>query len=672
MKSDVPAAQRSGAQIPPAQAPDAWSPEAQSPEAQSLDVWSPRAQRPGVPASEVSEPTGSSEEVLAYWRARARATAREVAMLRAQVASAEERIEWMREIGETMARRSAPHDAMELLIDRAVRMVGGGLGALYLRQESSDEIVARTFVGDRAEEIRLHLGEGLAGICAATQRVVNVKDASRDPRWSPAFDNATGVQTRSVICVPMVDSSRRLVGVVQVLNKMGAPYFTQEDEEMLLSISSSISLLWENFRYYFEQIASNMELLEARDRLEERVRQLDALSDLQSELAGALDHEEEVRVVARTALELLDADVVVVSFMDEGETRSYAVSAAAPDEVRETERGCTLFQRSLELCGPLIVHGDEVDGGAGQLAPAFEMGSYASAPLTAKDKVFGLIELGISSSRGHQFEDEATQLLGLIAGQLARSLVVVRERLRREREDRVTALGAMLSGVMHDLKTPLTISSGYLQLLERTDDEARRQEYSDAIKKQFEDIRVMTGEVVAYARGEITLYERHVHLSIFGEELRQSLEQEFAHGGSKVIVTMNTRGTIVVDEGKLKRIVFNLARNAREAMCDAPGVFEVEVSRDEDWLTLECRDTGPGIPTPLLAQVFEPFVSYRTGARSGLGLSIVRGLVRELGGEVQVASTVGVGTTFTLTLPWRSAPSESGEADHSDAGNALA
>lgn len=651
MKSDVPAVQRPGAQIPRVSSLDVAPP----------DVLAPSAHRSVVPYAELPEPTGTPEEQLAYWRSRARESAREAAVLRAQVSSAEERLAWMREIGETLARRSAPQDAMELLIDRAVRMVDGGLGALYLRQDSSEEIVARTFVGGRAEEIRLRIGEGLAGICAETQRVVNVKDAHRDPRWNPAYDNATGVKTRAVICVPMVDSSRRLVGVVQVLNKMGAPYFTREDEEMLLSIASSISLLLENFRYYFEQISSNMELLDARDGLEERVRQLDALSELQNELAGALDHEEEVRVVAQTTLELLDADVLVVSFMDEAETRSYAATAAAPHEVRETERGCTLFQRSLELCGPVIVHRDEVSGNCGQLTPGFQMGSYASAPLMAKDKMLGLIEVGISSSRGHQFGDEDTQLLGLIAGQLARSLAVMRARVRREREDRVTALGAMLSGVMHDLKTPLTISSGYLQLLERTDDEARRQEYSDAIKKQFEDIRVMTGEVVAYARGEITLYERHVHLSIFGEELRHSLEHEFAQSGSEVAVTLNTRGTIVVDEGKLKRIIFNLARNAREAMSEAPGVFEVEVSREGDWLRVECGDTGPGIPPQLLSQVFEPFVSYRTGARSGLGLSIVRGLVMELGGDVQVASEVGVGTTFTITLPWRDAPAEDDE-----------
>lgn len=617
----------------------------------------PATGREHAKPGELDKPTlmesGTIVDDLSYWKERALLAERAIVELSTVAETAEERLRWMREIGETLAKRGSPSDAINLLLDRAVRMVDGQLGALYLRQEDTDYIVARTLIGDKLEEIRLRIGDGLAGVCAATRRPLNVKDARRDPRWRLAFDQITGFRTKAVICVPLVDSDGGLLGVVQVVNKVSEPYFTVADEEMLVSIASSISLLLENFRYYFEQVSSNIELTDAHDHLEQRIQQLNALSDLQHKLSGARTREEEICVVGQISLALLHADYAVVSYIDEGETRSYLVTADDPGQSIAIERRGVLFQYSIQRLAPVIVQRDDPHFGPIRLHDAAAIGSYLAVPMTAKDQVLGLLELGISPARHHLFEEEDAKLLQLVAGQLARSLLVVRERTRRERSDRVTALGAMLGGVMHDLKTPLTISSGYLQLLQRTDDADRRELYVQAIQKQFEDIQAMTGEVVAYARGELTLYERTVSLELLSEELRESLSHEFESDHSEARVRLDTQGVLRVDEGKLKRIIFNLARNSREAMSGEPGVFEVTFSRDADTLVVECRDTGPGIPSHLQKHIFEPFVSSRTGRRSGLGLSIVAGLTKELGGTVDVASTLGEGTTFQIRLPWK-------------------
>lgn len=572
---------------------------------------------------------------------------------------AEERLEWMREIGETLARRRDHNDAINLLLDRAVRMVDGKLGALYLRStDSPDEIVARTLIGDRLQEIRLPIGVGLAGVCAESKRVVNVKDARRDTRWRYAFDELTGVHTGSVICVPLMDSNNEVLGVIQVINKTTGAYFTVEDQEMLTSIASSISLMLENFRYYFEQVQINIELTEARDHLEERLRQLDTLSALQHRLSTSLTRIDEVADVTQVTLNLLNADCVILTYIDEVETNSYIGVSDEPNKVIETKRTGPLFQHALNLGAPYIAHATEPSWGPIRMKKGMVVQSYLSVPIYAKDHLLGLLEVGVRPERHRRFDESDAKLLSLIAGQLARSLVVLRERVRREREGRVSALGAMLGGVMHDLKTPLTIASGYLQLMERTDDADRRHTYSEAIKKQFADIQEMTGEVVAYARGEIMLFERTVHISILGEDLLEWLKHEFDGNRATVEVLLHTRGSLRMDEGKLKRIIFNLARNAKEAMAEKGGVFVVEFSHQGDQLHVCCRDTGPGIPAHLLRQIFEPFVSSRKGARSGLGLSIVRRLAQELGGDIKVESVVGEGTCFNIHVPWKEVPED--------------
>lgn len=594
-----------------------------------------------------------------YWRTRALLAERSIQELSKVASGAEERLEWMREIGETLARRRDQHDAINLLLDRAVRMIDGKLGALYLRsQESPNEIVARTLIGDRIQEIRLPIGEGLAGVCAETKRVINVKDARRDSRWRYAFDDITGVHTGPVICVPLMDSNAQCLGVIQVINKTSGPYFTVEDQEMLTSIASGISLMLENFRYYFEQVQINIELTEARDSLEERLRQLDTLSALQHRLATSLTRLEEVADVIYVTLALLNADCVILTYIDEAETNSYIGVSDEPTHVVETKRCGPLFQHAIDAGAPYITHATEPSWGPIRMKPGMVIQSYLSVPILAKDQLLGLLEIGVRPERQRRFDDSDARLLSLIAGQLARSLVVLRERTRRERDGRVAALGSMLGGVMHDLKTPLTIASGYLQLMERTDDLERRHVYSEAIKKQFADIQEMTGEVVAYARGEIMLFERTVHVSVLGENLIEWLKHEFEGSRPNVEIHVNTRGTLRVDEGKLKRIIFNLARNAKEAMAEKGGVFIVEISRRDELLYICCRDNGPGIPSHLLPQIFQPFVSSRKGARSGLGLSIVKRLAQELGGDIEVRSVVGEGTCFEITVPWKDVPED--------------
>src|SRR5690606_4952828 len=107
------------------------------------------------------------------------------------------------------------------------------------------EIWSKVLQGARMKELRLKIGEGIAGWVAKTGKSVNIKDAYRDQRFNQNVDNETGFQTRSCLCQPIRNHERKIIGVVQVLNKHEG-YFTVEDENLLSAISSQVAVSIEN------------------------------------------------------------------------------------------------------------------------------------------------------------------------------------------------------------------------------------------------------------------------------------------------------------------------------------------------------------------------------------------------------------------------------------------
>jgi len=121
----------------------------------------------------------------------------------------------------------------------------------------------------------------------------------------------------------------------------------------------------------------------------------------------------------------------------------------------------------------------------------------------------------------------------------------------------------------------------------------------------------------------------------------------------ELVVDVQERGTARFDEGKMLRVINNLARNAAEAMEPRGGKLVIKVTRDkhEPTLVVSFSDTGPGIPKQIEHRLFQSFVTSGKKGGTGLGLAIVKKAVELHGGEITLKSAVGSGTRFTVTLP---------------------
>ena len=250
------------------------------------------------------------------------------------------------------------------------------------------------------------------------------------------------------------------------------------------------------------------------------------------------------------------------------------------------------------------------------------------------------------------FSEEDRGLLTLIAANASTAIRLQLARESHEREERLTTIGRLLSGVIHDLKTPLTVISGYVQLMQRAEDVTQRDEYAELILKQFDHIGAMQREVLEFARGEKSVLVRKVYLQKFWSDVRAQLEHELEKRSVELVIDVQDKGTARFDEGKILRVIHNLARNAAEAMADKPGKFTIKVAREKesDALIITFTDTGPGIPKDIEHRLFQSFVTSGKKGGTGLGLAIVKKIAEEHGGTITVHST-SKGATFKLRLP---------------------
>jgi signal transduction histidine kinase len=296
----------------------------------------------------------------------------------------------------------------------------------------------------------------------------------------------------------------------------------------------------------------------------------------------------------------------------------------------------------------------------------FPVTSVLAVPLEGETSPLGAIGL-FSHEDGGRFDEADVSLLRLVSANVSTAVRLFNANRSRERSQRLTSIGRLLSQVIHDFKSPMSVISGYAQLMADADDRQVRAEYSEEILKQFDLLTAMQREVLEFARGEKTVFVRKVYLNKFFADVRRQLALEITGKPIELLFHVDTKLVARFDEGRLARVIHNLARNAIEAMAEAGGVLTIGARLDGQDLLIWVQDTGPGIPAAIEGQLFQSFVTMGKAGGTGLGLAIVKKIVEEHGGSVSVSST-SAGATFELRLPQTSISPDKQAADKSSPG----
>ncbi len=230
----------------------------------------------------------------------------------------------------------------------------------------------------------------------------------------------------------------------------------------------------------------------------------------------------------------------------------------------------------------------------------------------------------------------------------------IEDRLRHA--ERLAALGRLVAGVAHEVRNPLATIRLRVQMAQR---EARNPRVDESCAVALEEIKRLNGMV-----DRLLNFSRPIRFQPELTNLKQLTEQrlnrftESASGkGIHIITNFPEDGTLLpIDQSKMSQVFDNVIQNAIEAMAESGGTLRVSVTSQmksvsgSDKVRVEFRDTGNGISSSMISRIFDPFFTTKASG-TGLGLSICHEFVRAHGGEIQVESAEGDGTSVRIILP---------------------
>jgi signal transduction histidine kinase len=209
----------------------------------------------------------------------------------------------------------------------------------------------------------------------------------------------------------------------------------------------------------------------------------------------------------------------------------------------------------------------------------------------------------------------------------------------------------MASSILHDIKSPMTVIRGFVTFLSRDDlPTEKRQQMARTVMNAIDTFTGMTQEILDYAHGESTMILQPVDVRSFVESVCSFLATNFAGKGIETKIALAFSDTLVMDAEKMRRVFYNIASNAYDAM-EQGGAFTITSGLTDNCVEFHLKDTGPGIPEQIQDTLFEPFVSWGKEHGTGLGLAIARKIVEDHGGDIGVMSEIGQGADFIIRLP---------------------
>jgi two-component system NtrC family sensor kinase len=229
---------------------------------------------------------------------------------------------------------------------------------------------------------------------------------------------------------------------------------------------------------------------------------------------------------------------------------------------------------------------------------------------------------------------------------------------------KMASVGELAAGIAHEINNPVAImveEAGWLgDLMEDMafDESENRAEFERAIRQiqtQGKRCKEITHKLLSFARKTDTTVE-DVNINELLEELVALSSQRAKYSMVEIRTDFQENlPSLRVSTSELQQVFFNLINNAIDAMDHNGGTLTISSRQIENDLVITVSDTGKGIPEVNLDRIFDPFFTTKAvGKGTGLGLSICYGIIEKLGGRLEVESTVGKGTTFTITIALQS------------------
>ncbi len=558
---------------------------------------------------------------------------------------------------------------LELITRSAVDILEAEAGSLLLMvDDEKKELEFRIAVGPVGHELvgtRFPTKQGLAGRVATTGQPMIVNDAASDPNWG-GERTEEGFQTTGILAVPLV-ANNQILGVLEVLNKKDNAPYMQDDVELLTTFAGQAAVA-----------IYNAQLFQMTDQqLNDRVAELEALERIDVELNRSLDAAKVAEITIRWAIAKSGATAGVLGLVVGDPPALHVVSKygyndedtpeGAEDIIWPLDRG--IVSRVLRTRRPELTDDVSIDP---NYVPSLRRSlSQITVPMMSGGEVIGLLVLETNKFPRLSLVDLVfVQRLAEHAS-IALANAQLYAELTRSNEGKSEFVGF----VVHELRTPMTSIKGFTDLLMmsagngKLDDNQKN--FLQTIKSNIDRMTTLVSDLNDVTRLQTkkslpmkfvpTDFEDVVSATLL--PLRKPIDDK---GQTLTISLPEELPQLYGDKNRLIQVLTNLLSNAHKYTPDDGQIritseivnnrWDAKGRSTEPVLHVVVQDSGIGMSLEDQAKLFTPYFRSedplaKSQPGTGLGLTIVRGIVEQHGGHIWVESRLGEGTAFHFTVP---------------------
>lgn len=570
-----------------------------------------------------------------------------------------------------VATESDVEQLLQIITASAVEILNADAGALFLNTDDSrNELEFRVVIGGAGEDLigqRIAIGRGIVGEVATSGKALIVNDAANDPRHA-TVEVASRYSASSLLAVPLI-AKDRVIGVLEVMNKRDGSVFAESDVDLLTTFGGQAAIAIENAR-----------LFQMTDlQLAQRVRELETLERIDSELNRTLDLREVASITVRSAMQTLGAEAGALGIVHESPPtlEIVAIQGYSPQEYPEDADGMLwplydgVVGRVMRSRQPDLISDVNID-------PDYDRGltgskSQITLPMLTEGDVTAILILE-SNSKNFGLTD------WLFAQRVAdhASIAIANAQLYAALNAANKSKSEFMGFAAHELKNPLTPIKGYSDLMMKGalgDLNDQQRSFLNIINSNAQRMQTIIDDLRASAQLDANEFSVVLAPISIHKTLENAI-QPFSHmlAEKNQTISNNTHEElppIMGDQTRLVQVFTNLLSNAHKySPPDTTIHITAEVieryvdqrgqSRGR-MMKIILRDEGYGMSDEDLSRLFKeryfrsenPLTKDQPG--TGLGMMLTQGIIRKHNGEIWVESTLGEGSTFTIVLPVASA-----------------
>ena len=539
-----------------------------------------------------------------------------------------------------------PQKALDRILAAAVRSTRAESGSFILLNPNTGllDIEASHGLSQKAKNVKLRPGEGITGWVATTGQPLRTGDVRADKRYV-----SISARIRSEMAVP-VEIRGQIVGLLNV-DSTKVDAFSATDEERLVDMAS--------------EAARWLELAWEIDQLRLKSRQLASLVNTAQMIISENNVDEILEQITVQTSRLMKARVCAIFLLNEDGSE---LTLRACHGGAEAYRDKPNLRLEDSLLGSVVTRHKPVavvDVGRekgyihADIARKERLVSMLAVPLIFNETTIGV--LAVYTQQRHRYSNDEIKLLTALAdlsavaiekGRLLARVVDMEEKLRAS--ERLSALGLLAAEIAHEIRNPLTVMQMLFHaLVESLQLDPTSQRDAALIGEKMRQMNRILDQVLSFARSSEPTKES-VHAQQLFDDVFLLTRHKLQQQGIDVRSTVPDNLPLLhADHEQIEQVLLNLILNAADAMPEggtlrlSAGVEEIE---GEHFLVLAVRDNGQGMTQEQLANLFAPFLTYKDSG-TGIGLAIVKKIMENHQGKVEVESRIGQGTKFTLLFP---------------------